>query len=191
MKTLYGKKEKGVSPVIATILMVAITVVLASAVYLMVSGYMHGPSTTIFASAQLQQLGSSTQITISNVQGGEIIISATSPLLVTVTIPASASGTSSAVTASFSIPSSTINLSPSPGGSATIPPTPSSSTPPYITISGTLYFDSKSGVTAGSMITLTYTQPATDSGSTNTQLPTGTTITISYSGNTIWTGTVS
>ncbi|MFP3257403.1 MAG: archaellin/type IV pilin N-terminal domain-containing protein [Candidatus Nanopusillus acidilobi] len=192
MKILY-KKEKGVSPVIATILMVAITVVLASAVYLMVSGYMHGPSTTIFASAQIQQLGSSTQVTISNVQGGEIIISATSPLLVTVTIPASASGTSSAVTASFSIPSSTITLSPSPspGGSATISPTPSSSTPPYITISGTLYFDSKSGVTAGSMITLTYTQPATGGGSTTTQLPTGTTITISYSGNTIWTGTVS
>ncbi|MGC8992805.1 MAG: archaellin/type IV pilin N-terminal domain-containing protein, partial [Thermoplasmata archaeon] len=38
MKAIYGK-EKGVSPVIATILMVAITVVLASAVYLMVSGY--------------------------------------------------------------------------------------------------------------------------------------------------------
>ncbi|MFP3257714.1 MAG: type IV pilin N-terminal domain-containing protein [Candidatus Nanopusillus acidilobi] len=188
MKILY-KKEKGVSPVIATILMVAITVVLASAVYLMVSGYMHGPSTTIFASAQLQQLGSSTQITISNVQGGEIIISATSPLLVTVTIPASASGTSSAVTGSFTIGS---GITVSPGSSAQITPVNSpSNNPPYITISGTLYFDSKSGVTAGSMITLTYTQSASGSGSTPTQLPTGTTITISYSGNTIWTGTVS
>ena len=44
MKVVYGKKEPGVSPVIATILMVAITVVLAATVYLMVSGYMTGPS---------------------------------------------------------------------------------------------------------------------------------------------------
>jgi len=34
----YIRKEKGVSPVIATILMVAITVVLAATVYIMVSG---------------------------------------------------------------------------------------------------------------------------------------------------------
>jgi hypothetical protein len=141
----------------------------------MVSGYMHGPSTTIFASAQLQQLGSSTQITISNVQGGEIIISATSPLLVTVTIPASASVTGSAVATSFSIGS---DITVKPGGSATI----NGTTVNEITLSGTLYFDSKSGVTAGSMLTLSYN---------SAQLPTGTTITISYSGNTIWTGTVS
>ncbi|MEM4057986.1 MAG: archaellin/type IV pilin N-terminal domain-containing protein [Thermoplasmata archaeon] len=44
MKIIYGEKDKGVSPVIATILMVAITVVLAATVYLMVSGYMTGPS---------------------------------------------------------------------------------------------------------------------------------------------------
>jgi flagellin-like protein len=185
MKTLYGKKEKGVSPVIATILMVAITVVLASAVYLMVSGYMHGPSTTIFASAQLQQLGSSTQITISNVQGGEIIISDTSPLLVTVTIPASASDTTppAAVAASFSIGSSNLTSPPSAGGSAIIKSKSGNyMTSGGITLAGTLYFDSKSGVTAGSMLTLSYN---------SAQLPTGTTITISYSGNTIWTGTVS
>jgi len=41
MKKIY-KKEEGVSPVIATILMVAITVVLAATVWLMVSGYMGG-----------------------------------------------------------------------------------------------------------------------------------------------------
>ncbi len=41
MKKMY-KKEEGVSPVIATILMVAITVVLAATVWLMVSGYMGG-----------------------------------------------------------------------------------------------------------------------------------------------------
>ncbi|OYT60259.1 type IV pilin [Euryarchaeota archaeon ex4484_178] len=39
MKKMY-KKEEGVSPVIATILMVAITVVLAATVWLLVSGYM-------------------------------------------------------------------------------------------------------------------------------------------------------
>jgi len=44
MKQIIGTKDKGVSPVIATILMVAITVVLAATVYLMVSGYMTGPS---------------------------------------------------------------------------------------------------------------------------------------------------
>ena len=41
MKKIY-RKEEGVSPVIATILMVAITVVLAATVYIMVSGYMGG-----------------------------------------------------------------------------------------------------------------------------------------------------
>ncbi|MGC8656610.1 MAG: archaellin/type IV pilin N-terminal domain-containing protein, partial [Thermoplasmata archaeon] len=37
------RKKKGVSPVIATILMVAITVVLAGVLYVMVMGLMHGP----------------------------------------------------------------------------------------------------------------------------------------------------
>ena len=43
MKKIY-KKEEGVSPVIATILMVAITVVLAATVWLLVSGYLGGTS---------------------------------------------------------------------------------------------------------------------------------------------------
>ncbi|AGB04391.1 archaeal flagellin-like protein [Aciduliprofundum sp. MAR08-339] len=55
MKKMY-KKEEGVSPVIATILMVAITVVLAATVWLMVSGYMGGTGgnqiTGSFASKQ-------------------------------------------------------------------------------------------------------------------------------------------
>ena len=45
MKKMY-KKEEGVSPVIATILMVAITVVLATTVWLLVSGYMGGSTQT-------------------------------------------------------------------------------------------------------------------------------------------------
>jgi flagellin-like protein len=49
MKKMYNRKEEGVSPVIATILMVAITVVLAATVWLLVSGYMGGGSETPLA----------------------------------------------------------------------------------------------------------------------------------------------
>ena len=45
MKNMW-KKEEGVSPVIAVILMVAITVVLAAVLYVMVSGMMTTTSTT-------------------------------------------------------------------------------------------------------------------------------------------------
>jgi flagellin-like protein len=45
MKNIW-KKEEGVSPVIAVILMVAITVVLAAVLYVMVSGMMTSTSTT-------------------------------------------------------------------------------------------------------------------------------------------------
>ena len=59
MKRIY-KKEEGVSPVIATILMVAITVVLAATVWLMVSGYMGGGGgTTVTGSfASKEKIGS-------------------------------------------------------------------------------------------------------------------------------------
>jgi archaeal type IV pilus assembly protein PilA len=43
MRTIIRKDEGGVSPVIATILMVAITVVLAAVLYVMVSGLLVGP----------------------------------------------------------------------------------------------------------------------------------------------------
>src|SRR6266571_8272673 len=46
MKTLLHKDEQAVSPVIATILMVAITVVLAAVLYVMVSGLISGPGST-------------------------------------------------------------------------------------------------------------------------------------------------
>ncbi len=48
MKKLY-RKEEGVSPVIATILMVAITVVLAATVYIMVSGMGGGGTNKLVA----------------------------------------------------------------------------------------------------------------------------------------------
>ncbi len=43
MKAIIRKDENAVSPVIATILMVAITVVLAAVLYVMVSGLISGP----------------------------------------------------------------------------------------------------------------------------------------------------
>jgi flagellin-like protein len=46
MKPIIRKDEEAVSPVIATILMVAITVVLAAVLYVMVSGLIGGPSTS-------------------------------------------------------------------------------------------------------------------------------------------------
>ena len=48
MKKLY-RKEEGVSPVIATILMVAITVVLAATVYIMVAGMGTGGTNKLIA----------------------------------------------------------------------------------------------------------------------------------------------
>ncbi len=46
MKAIIRKDEEAVSPVIATILMVAITVVLAAVLYVMVSGLIGGPQTS-------------------------------------------------------------------------------------------------------------------------------------------------
>lgn len=46
MKKIYKKKDDAVSPVIATILMVAITVVLAAVLYVMVIGFGSGGSST-------------------------------------------------------------------------------------------------------------------------------------------------
>lgn len=57
MKAIIRKDEQAVSPVIATILMVAITVVLAAVLYVMVSGLLTGPGPSkpfvTFSAAQL------------------------------------------------------------------------------------------------------------------------------------------
>ena len=83
MKTLYGKKEKGVSPVIATILMVAITVVLASAVYLMVSGYIgSSPGKPVAMSFSVTSTSTGS---IFEVVSGNISITSSTPLIITVT----------------------------------------------------------------------------------------------------------
>jgi flagellin-like protein len=74
MKRIWKNKE-GVSPVIATILMVAITVVLAAVLYVMVSGYMSG--------------GGGQQVTGSiNVDtAGSEISNGNATLLLTITVP--------------------------------------------------------------------------------------------------------
>jgi flagellin-like protein len=81
VKILY-KKEKGVSPVIATILMVAITVVLASAVYLMVSGYIgSAPSKPVALGVSPSTNATATQFLITS---GNISLSTSSPLIITI-----------------------------------------------------------------------------------------------------------
>jgi len=55
MKKIYAKKEEGVSPVIATILMVAITVVLAATVYIMVAGMGSGGTNKLIAGLNYNQ----------------------------------------------------------------------------------------------------------------------------------------
>jgi flagellin-like protein len=71
-------KDSGVSPVIATILMVAITVVLAAVLYVMVSGFTHSPGTA--NSAGLTESSNTTAsgnyvITISSISASNIPIS--------------------------------------------------------------------------------------------------------------------
>src|SRR5580658_10823265 len=44
-------QKRGVSPIIATILLVAITVVLAAVLYVLISGLTHGPGSTPIGSA--------------------------------------------------------------------------------------------------------------------------------------------
>ena len=70
-------KDSGVSPVIATILMVAITVVLAAVLYVMVSGFTHSPGTA--NSAGLTEApGSATGsyvVTVSSVSASNMPVS--------------------------------------------------------------------------------------------------------------------
>ncbi|MGC8696794.1 MAG: archaellin/type IV pilin N-terminal domain-containing protein, partial [Conexivisphaera sp.] len=64
MKEIYIEKEDAVSPVIATILMVAITVVLAATVYILVSHYTSTGATTPFAGSLAEQSSTSTSVTV-------------------------------------------------------------------------------------------------------------------------------
>jgi flagellin-like protein len=69
-------KDSAVSPVIATILMVAITVVLAAVLYVMVSGFTHSPGTANSAGLNEAQLNSGNwTVTISSVSASNIPLS--------------------------------------------------------------------------------------------------------------------
>ena len=69
-------KDSGVSPVIATILMVAITVVLAAVLYVMVSGFTHSPGTTNSAGLSTSNTGvGNWTITVDKVSVSNIALS--------------------------------------------------------------------------------------------------------------------
>ena len=162
MKTLYGKKEKGVSPVIATILMVAITVVLASAVYLMVSGYLTGtPKGPVPMSFTYTVNPNNDVITVAN---GNISITTATPMTITITYQGK----------TYSVVNTTLNKGEN-----------------YLTgplgtgvLNVTLYAIYPNAFGAGDTITL-----FVPNGSTSIPVPSGTTITITYNGNTILTHT--
>ena len=67
------RKDSAVSPVIATILMVAITVVLAAVLYVMVSGFTHNPGTTQSVGMTESQTSTGNwTVTISSVSASNI-----------------------------------------------------------------------------------------------------------------------
>ena len=68
-------KDSGVSPVIATILMVAITVVLAAVLYVMVSGFTHSPGTAQSAGLNEAQANATNwTVTVSSVSASNIAL---------------------------------------------------------------------------------------------------------------------
>lgn len=69
------KKDSAVSPIIATILLVAITVVLAAVLYVMVSGFTHAPAASNSAGLNEVQSGDSWTVTVSSVSASNIPIS--------------------------------------------------------------------------------------------------------------------
>ncbi|MEM4877819.1 MAG: archaellin/type IV pilin N-terminal domain-containing protein [Thermoplasmata archaeon] len=165
MRVLY-KKEKGVSPVIATILMVAITVVLASAVYLMVSGYIgSAPSKPVAMSFTVTSTSTNTQFLVVS---GNISVTSSTPLIITVT---NSSGTWTYKATSLSY-SSWTSLNPSGAVSFKI-----------TTVTGHQY------LSAGDIITFT---TAIKSPPTSPVFPLypGTTVTFTYQGTVIYKYTV-
>ena len=164
MKTLY-KKEKGVSPVIATILMVAITVVLASAVYIMVSGYMGGaPSKPVALSFNVQPTTSSDVFTVIS---GNITITGSTPLIITIT---NSSGTQ------------TITLSSQNSWVGSSPGVKVGDTTYYVYAQWTSVTGSY--LAAGGSITLTVATPS--SSTPGYPLSPGTTVTFTYHGTSFY-----
>ena len=65
-------KDSGVSPVIATILMVAITVVLAAVLYVMVSGFTHSPGTANSAGLSVSGAPGSWTVSVDKVSSSTL-----------------------------------------------------------------------------------------------------------------------
>ncbi|MFQ6013741.1 MAG: archaellin/type IV pilin N-terminal domain-containing protein [Thermoplasmata archaeon] len=101
------RDRKAVSPVIATILMVAITVVLAAVLYVMVSGLVSGPGSTptaIGVTVSQTADGSNWQLVFADVPAGKapatvslVVFAANGTVLLTKTALTALSGTSSYV----------------------------------------------------------------------------------------------
>ena len=167
MKILY-KKEKGVSPVIATILMVAITVVLASAVYLMVSGYIgSSPNKPLALGVVPSTTSTGTQFLISS---GSVTPTTTTPLIISVTIPS--------VTGTYTFQATT-----SYSGSLT--PGPSNPVSPSVTANLYNPVSNPTSIGAGSTITISEGSPPNSA-----PLPSGSTVTFTYNGNVVYSYTV-
>ncbi len=164
MKILY-KKEKGVSPVIATILMVAITVVLASAVYLIVSGYFSGtPSKPVAIGVVPSTTANATKFLISS---GNISLSSSTPLTISVTISGKTyTGVLSSLGGTFTL-NATQGQTPGVGGYT-------------YTISGHTY------LAAGDYIMLSYYPTVNSTAGPASPLPPGSTVTWTYNGNVIY-----
>ena len=114
-------KDSGVSPVIATILMVAITVVLAAVLYVMVSGFTHSPGTANSAGMTSSQNATGKYtITINSVSNSNIKIST---LKIVISGSTDSDGTYSALFAT-------------PNAAYTAPTTSSSTVEFFYTISG-------------------------------------------------------
>jgi len=161
VKILY-KKEKGVSPVIATILMVAITVVLASAVYLMVSGYIgSAPSKPVAMSFTVTSTSTGS---IFEVVAGNISVTSSTPLIITVT---NSSGTWTVSLSSVATTSSPTAFSNGPSSSKV-----------YYSITSVT---GKTYLAAGDTITL-----SSGTSGANFPLYPGTTVTFTYQGTSFY-----
>ena len=96
------RKDSAVSPVIATILMVAITVVLAAVLYVMVGGFTHNPGTAQSAGLTEQQnTNNNWTITISSISASNIQITSLKLVI---------NGTSASITVAPAVGASTANL---------------------------------------------------------------------------------
>ncbi|MGC9166908.1 MAG: archaellin/type IV pilin N-terminal domain-containing protein [Thermoplasmata archaeon] len=165
MKAIYGK-EKGVSPVIATILMVAITVVLASAVYLMVSGYIGStPSKPASMAFVVSDNTTSTQFLVA---GGNISVTASSPLIITIQ---NNSGIATVTLTSLT------NSAPTTLGTYKV-------VVHVFTVTGLTY------LAAGDILAITGGKSMSSSGSWGLPLSPGTTVTFTYEGSVFYKYTV-